>query len=187
MDKEYVFNSFNDYSNDGISMALRQFVQNQSDAIIVGVGSDLLVGDSLGPLTCTMIKKRCSYNFIYGTLDKPVTAKDIKVLSANLKLMHPKCKIIAIDASVGSMEDVGLIKVFNRGIKPGLGVNKNLPILGDVSIVGVVAQKTPDNSSLFNFTRLNLIYRMSEIISEGIGKYLAKDSIDKNLSLRCVL
>jgi hypothetical protein len=54
---------------------------------------------------------------------------------------------------------------------PGLGVNKNLGQIGDISIIGVVAGKSVKNKELFNLTRLNLVYNMAENIANGIEEY----------------
>ena len=86
--------------------------------------------------------------------------------------MHPNTISIAIDASIGDVDDVGIIKVINKGLKPGLGVNKKLGIIGDVSIIGIVASKSIQNYNLYNLTRLNLVYKMAEQIAEGILQFL---------------
>ena len=65
-----------------------------------------------------------------------------------------------------------MVRVIDKGLKPGLGVNKNLKPVGDISIIAVVAEKSIQNSSLLNLTRLNLVYKMSENIANGIEKYL---------------
>ena len=53
-----------------------------------------------------------------------------------------------------------------RGIKPGSGANKRLAKVGDVSVMGIVAEKSLFNYSLFSSTRLNIVYKMAEIIAE---------------------
>jgi putative sporulation protein YyaC len=87
--------------------------------------------------------------------------------------MHPNSITIAIDAAIGDEDDIGLIKIIDKGLKPGLGVDKNLGIVGDLSIIGIVASKSLQNYNLFNATRLNLIYKMAEQISSGIEKYIS--------------
>ena len=97
--------------------------------------------------------------------------------------MHPNSISIAIDAAIGNSEDVGLIRVLDKGLKPGLGVDKNLGTVGDISIIGVVASKSNKNYNLFNLTRLNLIYKMAETIANGIEKYVSYINNKSNLSL----
>lgn len=170
----YTFSCVSNYSAFGIKSAVEK-LKTHEKIIFLCVGSDLIVGDCLGPLCGTLAKNKTENAYIYGTLENPLTAKEIKQVGAYIKKMHPDCCVVAVDASVGTPNEVGMIKVFNGGIKPGLGVNKDLPMIGDVSIVGVVAEKTFNNYPLYNFTRLNLIYKMSDIISESI-KQISKEN-----------
>lgn len=174
------FSSFNEFSADGISNTLSNYNKNNYMPIIVCVGSDLVLGDSLGPLVGTMLKNKNIKTYIYGNLNFPITAKEVEYAKTYIKQMHEKSFIIAIDAAVGEEEDIGLIKVNNKGLKPGLGAGKNLGVLGDASIIGIVNVKSNKNYNLFNLTRLNLVYRLAEKIANGIEKYVL--SFDKEIN-----
>ena len=172
---EYSFNIYNKMAGAGILMALNAYIgTNEAPPVILCIGSDLAIGDSLGPVCGTMLQNKNCYKgcFVYGTLKKPVTAKEVKYLNAFLKETRPNSKIIAVDAAVGAAGDIGLIKINNKGLKPGLGANKKLPAVGDVSIMGIVAEKSLFNYSLLNLTRLNLVYKMSDIISDSLATFL---------------
>lgn len=171
--KNYSFNSYNTQTDIGIFQALTECNPLNKKPIFVCIGSDLVLGDSLGPLVGTFLKNKGVQSYVYGTLNFPITAKEIEYARTYLKQMHPSSTIIAIDAAIGSADDVGLIRVINKGLKPGLGVDKNLGTVGDSSIIGIVAAKSLQNYNLFNMTRLNLIYKMAEQISEGIKKYVS--------------
>ena len=105
-----------------------------------------------------------------------------------LRDTHPQSPVIAVDAAVGDAGDIGLIKVTSCGIRPGLGANKRLGKVGDVGIMGIVAEKSVFNYSLLNLTRLNLVYRMANLtrlnlvyrmaslISDALADYTAKFS-----------
>ena len=142
--------------------------------VLVCIGSDLAIGDSLGPIVGSMLKYKTQGLpvFVYGTLAAPVTAKEIKYLRSFLKKTHPKSQILAIDAAVGEKGDIGVIRVTDSPLFPGAGANKQLGSLGDVSILGIVAEKSVTNYGILNTTRLNLVYTMSEIISEGVSTLL---------------
>ena len=168
----YNFNTYNNFTSDGISKALNKHIPVNKTPLVVCIGSDLVLGDSLGPLVGTILKKKSANLYVYGTLNQPITAKEVEVARCNIKLLHPNSLTIAIDASIGEADDVGLIKVINKGLKPGLGVNKQLGMIGDVSIIGVVAGKSLQNYNLYNLTRLNLVYKMAEQIADGILKFL---------------
>ncbi len=186
-EKNFSFSVFNDYSQDGIFQSLVECNPQNKKPIFICIGSDLVLGDSLGPLVGTMLKKRGAKSYVYGALNLPITAKEVEYASKYLKQMHPNSISIAIDAAVGNAEDVGLIRVTNKGLKPGLGVDKNLGVVGDLSIIAVVASKSLQNHNLFNLTRLNLVYKMAEKITSGIEKYLSflskKDEFRSNSDL----
>ncbi len=153
--------------------------------VVVCVGSDLAIGDSLGPITGSMLQYKTQGvgAYIYGTLAAPVTAKEIKYMQTFLKETHADSQILAIDAAVGEKGDVGLIRVTDAPLMPGAGANKKLGALGDISIMGIVAEKSLANYGLLNTTRLNLVYTMSEIISDAIAALLWERS-HKNSCLK---
>ena len=201
---EYSFHIFNKMATDGVMMATDSLLTSvfshknikmrgagtrltQKNAplpststlvkkppVVVCVGSDLAIGDCLGPITGSMLKfKTQGLNaFLYGSLSSPVTAKEIKYLRAFLKETHRDSPIIAIDAAVGNEGDIGLIKVNDSPLLPGAGANKKLGSIGDMSIMGIVAEKSITNYGLLNTTRLNLVYTMSEIISDAVSSLL---------------
>ena len=172
---EYSFNVYNSLAAGGEVLALKKILPELSGApVIVCIGSDLSVGDSLGPVTGTKLKEKLKgYNvYVYGTLAKPITAHEVKYTNQFIKNTHPESTIIAIDAAVGAAGDIGLIKVAKRGIKPGSGANKRLAKVGDVSVMGIVAEKSLFNYSLFSSTRRNVVYKMAEIIAEGVATFI---------------
>lgn len=172
---EYSFNVYNSMAAGGEVLALKKILPELTDApVIVCIGSDLSVGDSLGPVTGTKLKEKLKgYNvYVYGTLAKPITAHEVKYTNQFIKSTHPNSTVIAIDAAVGAAGDIGLIKVAKRGIKPGSGANKRLAKVGDVSVMGIVAEKSLFNYSLFSSTRLNIVYKMAEIIAEGVATFI---------------
>ena len=142
--------------------------------VIVCVGSDLTIGDCLGPIVGSMLKYKTQglRAFIYGCLSAPITAKEVPYLRSFLKQTHPFSQVLCIDAAVGNEGDIGLIKCLSSPLYPGAGANKKLGAIGDISIIGIVAEKSLHNFSLFNNTRLNLVYSMSEIISDAVAGVL---------------
>ncbi len=187
---EYAFHIYNQLASDGLVMATEKLLQKnaakkrftakqpprfgvwgEEPPVIVCVGSDLAIGDSLGPIVGSMLKYKTQGTpaFIYGTLASPVTAKEIKYIRAFLKDTHPHSQIVAVDAAVGAEGDIGLIKALDSPLFPGAGANKRLGAIGDISILGIVAEKSIANYGLLNTTRLNLVYSMSERISDALA------------------
>ena len=178
---DYSFNLYNSLAASGICLALKKTMPAGAAPVILCIGSDLSVGDSLGPVTGTKLKQSLAglNCYVYGTLAKPITAHEVKYMNEFLKCTHPDSPIIAIDAAVGNAGDIGLIKVAKRGLRPGSGANKKLNKVGDVSIMGIIAEQSVFNYSLFSATRLNVIYKMSEIIAEGVTSFIL-DHIQNN-------
>lgn len=179
----YTVNSLNSYASNGIYQSLVEMNVENKKPIFICIGSDLVLGDSLGPLVGTFLKNRNLRSYVYGTLSFPITAKEVEYARTYLKQIHPNSISIAIDAAIGEKDDVGLIRVLNKGLKPGLGVDKNLGKVGDLSIVGIVASKSIKNFNLFNLTRLNLIYKMASAIADGIEKYINYQINKENFTL----
>lgn len=135
--------------------------------VFLFIGSDGNMGDSLAPLCGTILNLKEDGIFCYGDLNCPITAKEAPFVAEFIKNAHPESLVAVIDAAVGRKEDLGLIKVQNCGIKPGLGVNKNLPSVGDFSIIGILGEKTCEKSVL-TVGRLSTVYEMANNIAQGI-------------------
>ena len=172
MNKEFTFSIFNDFSCMGIAEAIKNCNVENKQPVFICIGSDLILGDSLGPLIGTKIKEAKLPVYFYGSLGFPITAKEISYVKDYIKEIHPNSFIVAIDAAVGDDNDVGLIKVSDKGIMPGLGVKKKLGKVGDCGIMGIIAKRSTNNVELFNLTRLNLVYKASDIIINGLKEYL---------------
>ena len=171
---EYSFNLYNQLAPTGLTMSLKNFLKDEVRApVVLCIGSDLVIGDSLGPVTGTLIQNKTHgvACYVYGNLTAPVTAKEVKYVDTFLRRTHPGRKIIAVDAAIGEEGDVGLIKISDRALKPGSGAKKKLGKVGDISILGVVAEKSLFNYAVLGNIRFNIVYKMSDIISEAIASY----------------
>jgi putative sporulation protein YyaC len=168
---QYSFNLYNRLAPTGILTALDKMMVGEKPPVFLCIGSDLVAGDSLGPVTGTLLcrKTEGSPCFVYGSLSAPVTAKEVRYAESFLRKTHPGQTIIAVDAAVGAAGEVGLIRVQNGGLTPGSGAGKKLDKVGDISILGIIAEKSLFNYALLNSIRLNVVYRMSEVISEGLS------------------
>lgn len=182
---EYAFHFCNTLAETGILMALNDLLkETTAPPVVLCIGSDLAIGDSLGPVTGTMLRRHPEFHgFVYGTLKTPVTAKEIKYIESFLRKTHPRSKIIAVDAAVGEESDVGLIKVIGSPLRPGSGANKRLGKVGDVSILGIVARKSAFSYSLLNLTRLNMVYTMAETVSAALTAYACRETLEEKQCL----
>ena len=65
MENNYSFSVFNQYCAGGVSRVLGEYNAANRSPIIVCVGSDLVLGDSLGPLVGTLLKKTEGGRYLY--------------------------------------------------------------------------------------------------------------------------
>lgn len=168
---EYSFYENQKITSSKIADAL-QAVFSGYVPVIICVGTDAAIGDTLGPLVGTKLREKNLNAFVYGTLGRTITAKEISVVKDFVNNVHPLSKSLVIDAAVGFNNDVGKIKISDEGIFPGLGADKRLPYLGDGSIIGIVSPRSKNNEVFMNLTRFSPIYKMAETISDGILKYV---------------
>lgn len=154
-----------------LSQALSRVLHNKIP-VVVCIGTDAIVGDSLGPLVGSMLKEKImGKTYVFGTVDSPITAKDVPYVAEFVKNVYVDQPILAIDAALGRKEEIGGIKVIGSPVKPGLGVNKNLSEIGTASIIGIVEEKG-NGKSFMSSVRLSLVYKQAQIITSAIENYL---------------
>ena len=149
-----------------ISEYMLEFLKNEM--LVVCIGTDKCIGDCLAPLVGSILVKQGFPFKVIGTLDNPVHAINIETVIKKITSEYPDHFIVAIDACIGFEDCIGDIQIKHCPIFPGKGVGKNLPHIGDISIVGVV--DSFDNSDLFSIRniRLNFIMRMAETIADSL-------------------
>ena len=157
------------FSQD-LATRLQEFgVNEEKDVVIVCIGTDRSTGDCLGPLVGTKMTSCTNHGFtVYGTLDEPVHASNMNDRLAAIKTKHPSAVVIAIDACLGHLENVGCVNIGAGSLVPGAGVNKTLPAVGQLNITGVVNVGGFMEYLVLQNTRLNLVMRLANLISEGL-------------------
>ena len=151
---------------DLLSSSLKGIIDD--DTIVVCIGTDRAIGDTLGPLVGTILKKS-SYKYpVYGTLDNPIHALNIYESLDEIKNKHLNGNFLAIDACLGSQSTIGNIQIREGPILPGKGVGKKLPQIGNYSIVGIVDKIDENNRFSFNNIRLSFIFDLAEAIALSI-------------------
>lgn len=138
------------------------------------IGTDRSTGDSYGPLVGHMLKQKLNNPNveIYGTLHNPVHAINIE---ENLNTIDTENNlVIAIDAALGDKEEIGEIKI-KKYVRPGKGVGKKLPNVGDIGIIAIVNGE--DLLDLINSIRLSLVYDLALEIVGAISEIINKKDI----------
>ena len=162
--------------NDDCAFQLENCISNMlkenlpwDSVVIVCIGSDRSTGDSLGPLVGYKLKKyNLKQTHIYGTLENPIHAGNIETELSLIYQKHAGSFVIAIDASLGKKEHLGFVTLSPSPLKPGLGVKKELPPVGDAHITGIVNLSGSMETLLLQTTRLSNVMLMADTISKAL-------------------
>lgn len=151
------------HSVQTMSHALTTYMQNISRPIIVlCIGTDRSTGDSLGPLTGTLLSQiPLRHLHVYGTLHAPVHALNLQEQLDNINKTYCNPFIIALDASLGNVASIGHLIKSHHPLRPGAALNKDLPAVGDVSLTGVVNVGGTMGYAVLQSTRLSVVHDMA--------------------------
>lgn len=151
--------------------------------VFVCIGTDRSTGDSLGPLVGTLLKEKkttTSSFYVYGTLAEPIHAMNLEEKLAEINRLHIEPFIIGIDACLGKVKSVGIVQIGEGPVKPGAGVNKDLPAVGHAHITGIVNVSGFMEFMVLQNTRLNLVLNMAKTIAEGIHRTHIQFNLKQN-------
>ena len=119
--------------------------ENRSPRIVfVCIGTPRITGDSLGPRVGSMLIKANVDAYVYGTLDRPITAINLHRYRKMLAAYHRGDIIVAIDATMGSLADIGAIKLAEGGLRPAGAFRRRSAKLGDVGVMAIVGEREGD-------------------------------------------
>ena len=137
--------------------------------VIVCIGTDRSTGDCLGPLVGTALSKLDHSSFhLYGTLEQPVHAMNLQETLDHIHNEYVDPFIIGIDACLGQSSSVGCIQIVQGPLRPGAGVKKELPPVGDIHLTGIVNVGGFMEYFVLQNTRLSLVMRLSDIIASSL-------------------
>lgn len=177
------FNPGDNHSLMDFADALKNLVQKnintKQDIVLLCIGSDRATGDCLGPIIGQNLhrfnSKPQKKNFhIYGTLEKPIHAKNLEATLQIIQLYHPNSLVIAIDASLGIVDHIGYVTLGEGSLCPGIGVSKKLPAVGDIFITGIVNLSGFSSQMLLQTTHLNLVMKLADFITMGLYRSLLR-------------
>ncbi len=156
-----------------VAISVRNLIQRaKSDGrqiVVLCIGTDRSTGDCLGPLTGTKLKTLNLFPHIYGTLDEPVHATNLEAQLKIINTAFAQPYIIAVDACLGKLENVGCVTIGHGSVKPGAAVNKDLPAVGNAYITGIVNVGGFMEHLVLQSTRLNLVMKMADTIAHGLS------------------
>lgn len=148
---------------------LEELRNKYSQLIILCIGSDRSTGDSLGPLVGSMLADLQLDGIpVYGTLDKPVHALNIKEIKEYIENNYTSPAILAVDACLGQKHMVGHLEVGKGSLLPGAAVKKRIPPVGNLFITGIVNVGGFMELMVLQSTRLGVVLPLARFIGWGI-------------------
>jgi len=151
-----------------IKAELSNIEKAYNEICVACIGTDRSTGDSLGPLVGHKLSKN-KFVSVVGTLENPLHARN---LNEFIDSVGEKTLVIAVDACLGRMDHVGYLTIGEGPLKPGSGVNKDLPPVGDMHITGIVNYGGFMDFLVLQNTRLSLVMKMADVIANGLQKAL---------------
>ncbi|PKR77427.1 spore protease YyaC [Halalkalibacillus sediminis] len=160
---------------------LIEHVPTTQSIVVLCIGTDRSTGDSLGPLVGTNLQeKRMQHIKVLGTLERPVHAMNLHEAILSIEKMSPSPFIVAIDASLGSLKNVGSVECGLGGLLPGAALKKKISPVGDIYIKGYVNVGGFLEHSVLQSTKLYDVMQLAQVISRGV--YLFELHLRKNIS-----
>lgn len=162
-------------------------VHGASTLVLMCIGTDRSIGDSLGPLVGSFLEEQRELAFdVLGTLDNPVHATNLEETLARVEARYERPFVVALDACLGRPESVGMITVGQGALKPGAGVNKTLPAVGQIHVTGIVNVGGFMEYFVLQNTRLSIVMRMARVMaramSEGMNRLAESPPIGRGAS-----
>lgn len=150
-------------------------VDMNKSIVFLCIGTDRSTGDSLGPLVGDKLRFLNKNNIsIYGNLKFPVHAKNLNEIINSINNKNKNSFIVAIDSSLGSIQDVGKIILEKKPLRPGSALNKKLPQIGNLSLTGIVNISGTLEFMILQNTRLFTVMTLADIISSSIYNCIIK-------------
>jgi len=151
---------------------------NGQHIVILCIGSDRSTGDCLGPLIGYKLAGIFNENdkvAVLGTLNFPVHAVNLSETIRYIYNEYDNPYVIAIDASLGRRDHIGYITLGTGALRPGLGVKKRLPSVGDIHITGIVNLSGGADTVVLQTTRLSTIMMLADAIATGLAHGIKRD------------
>ena len=147
-----------------------------SKVVFFCIGTDRVIGDSLGPIIGSLLIDKFGSEVVYGDLFNNVTYENIISTLDKINSKYENPYIVAVDAALSSSENIGKIFV-DDGINFGDSLGKEIDKVGDLGIKVVVGKDYNNPNLNFNVLQnipLSKILKLSKKTFEGISLIMNK-------------
>lgn len=162
------------YNHRFVTLKLTNYLRtivpiNYSSYVVACIGTDRSTGDSLGPLTGSLLSKhRLHQLHVYGTLHEPLHALNLTDYVNEINKKHHNPYIIAVDAALGKLSSIGTIYCGDGPLKPGSALEKDLPAIGHAHLSATVNINSELNYLILQNTRLSIVYDMADVLAQSL-------------------
>lgn len=157
------------YNDNASKQFVAELAKKINNPVFMCIGTDKVFSDSLGPRVGSLLNTQMQTpRYVYGLNERNITAENLSRCYDFIKRFHPESQIVVIDAAVGSEDQIGNVQLTDGGIVPGAATNKNLPEVGDVSIVGIVAERGMADFYTLDSAKERLVNKVASFIANAI-------------------
>lgn len=130
------------------------------------IGTDRSTGDALGPLVGQKLTRLGGdERSVIGTLEHPLHALNLAERVTPRLAETPRPLIVAVDAALGPLAAIGSVRLSRGGLRPGQGVGKDLPEIGELSLTATVNVRAGAlDAQVLQSTRLFVVQGLAETI-----------------------
>ena len=137
--------------------------------IFLCIGTMSVLADSIGPQVGTLLNANMSHPLtVYGATSNAITAQNLQQAYAFVKSMHPNSTIVVVDSAVGTPDQIGKVQIAPFGVQAGKATGKSFQPMGDISIVGIVANKNMKDFYTPTRRQQNTVDTLCRLISNSI-------------------
>ena len=156
--------------------SLSDFKEKYSNISVLCVGTNEIIGDSIGPIIGSGIKHLENEHLqIWGTMQENFDFSNAKVILDSIYNKWENPYIITIDAALSDKKKIGEIVVNKGFIKIGKALNKSICFYSNANINCVVGEnrKTEnDNLKELKTVESERVLKLSQIVCSGMEKVL---------------
>jgi putative sporulation protein YyaC len=154
-----------------VALDIAKFMlKNSTLPIILCVGCDNVVGDSLAPIVGHILKSKYNLKtYVYGDFNCNVTAQNISTVVAKIREWHSGAPIIVVDATLGRVEDIGSVQYYEGGCYPAGVYKPSATKVGDYCLLGVVGIKGTDKYAFLHGVRLGIVNKLAHTLADSVA------------------
>ena len=170
--------SFDNYVYANFNLELNKIMKKVNDRrysnlIFICIGTNKIVGDSLGPIIGEILKKNLEQKNIsvLGDLKNNVNINNIYQNLKNIQTKYSKPYIISIDSALSQTIEPERVYIIKKGLIPGSALKKKSIQIGNISIKGIVGKD--EKSLIKNYYNLKMVdYKLVLRLSKNISKII---------------